>query len=85
MMPSRLIQIEGKHHFLTERYDRINGEKIHTQTLAAMNPDATSYEDLFEVCRKLSIPASEQSELYRRWYSMSWAATWMTISRISLS
>lgn len=66
MMPSRLIQIEGKHHFLTERYDRINGEKIHTQTLAAMNPDATSYEDLFEVCRKLSIPASEQSELYRR-------------------
>ena len=65
-MPSRLIQIEGKHHFLTERYDRINGEKIHTQTLAAMNPDATSYEDLFEVCRKLSIPASEQSELYRR-------------------
>lgn len=66
MMPSRLIQIEGKHHFLTERYDRINGEKIHTQTLAAMNPDATSYEDLFEVCRKLNIPASEQSELYRR-------------------
>ena len=66
MMPSRLILIEGKHHFLTERYDRINGEKIHTQTLAAMNPDATSYEELFEVCRKLSIPASEQSELYRR-------------------
>ena len=66
MMPSRLIQIEGKHHFLTERYDRINGEKTHPQTLAAMNPDATSYEDLFEVCRKLSIPASEQSELYRR-------------------
>lgn len=66
MMPSRLIQIEGKHHFLTERYDRVNGEKIHTQTLAAMNPDATSYEDLFEVCRKLNISANEQSELYRR-------------------
>ena len=66
MMPSRLIQIEGKYHFLTERYDRVNGEKIHTQTLAAMNPDATSYEDLFEVCRKLNIPANEQSELYRR-------------------
>ena len=66
MMPSRLIEIEGKYHFLTERYDRINGEKVHTQTLAAMNPDATSYEDLFEVCRRLNIPASEQSELYRR-------------------
>lgn len=66
MMPSRLIQIDGKHHFLTERYDRVNGEKRHAQTLAAMNPDATSYEDLFEVCRKLNIPANEQSELYRR-------------------
>lgn len=66
MMPSRLIQIEGKHHFLTERYDRVNGGKIHAQTLAAMNHDATSYEDLFEVCRKLNIPANEQSELYRR-------------------
>lgn len=66
MMPSRLIRIEGKHHFLTERYDRVNGEKIHTQTLAAMNPDATSYEDLFEVCRKLNISAGEQTELYRR-------------------
>ena len=66
MMPSKLLAIDGKYHFLTERYDRIKGEKIHTQTLAAMNPDATSYEDLFEVCRKLNIPASEQSELFRR-------------------
>ena len=39
MMPSRLIRIEGKHHFLTEHYDRINGEKIHTQRLAAMSPE----------------------------------------------
>ena len=66
MMPSRLIQVEGKYHFLTERYDRMNGEKVHVQTLAAMNPDADSYEDLFEVSRKLGIPASEQTELYRR-------------------
>ena len=85
MMPSRLIQIEGKHHFLTERYDRINGEKIHTQTLAAMNPDATSYEDLFEVCRKLNIPASEQSELYRRTVFNIMGGNVDDPSRISLS
>lgn len=66
MMPSKLVQVEGKYHFLTERYDRLNGEKVHVQTLAAMNPDADSYEDLFEVSRKLGIPASEQTELYRR-------------------
>ena len=66
MMPSRLLRIDGRSHFLTERYDRAGGRKIHTQTLAAMNPDADSYEDMFEVCRKLGIPANEQSELFRR-------------------
>lgn len=66
MMPSRLLRIDGRSHFLTARYDRAGGRKIHTQTLAAMNPDADSYEDMFEVCRKLGIPANEQSELFRR-------------------
>ena len=66
MMPSKLLEIEGKYHFLTERYDRVEGRKVHTQTLAAMNPDATSYEDLLSVTRMLDIPALEQSELFRR-------------------
>lgn len=66
MMPSELIQVEGKYHFLTERYDRKEGNKIHTQTLAAMQPDATSYEDLFTVCRLLEVPAAEITEEYRR-------------------
>lgn len=38
MMPSKLISVEGQHHFITERYDRREGKKIHTQTLAAMCP-----------------------------------------------
>ncbi len=38
MMPSELISIEGQSHFITERYDRREGKKIHTQTLAAMCP-----------------------------------------------
>ena len=66
MTPSRLVHIEGKYHFLTERYDRSGGKKLHTQTLAAINPDADSYDDMFETCRRLSLPANEQSELYRR-------------------
>ena len=66
MMPSRLIEIDGCHHFLTQRFDRENGKKIHIQTLAAMNPLADSYEDLFAVCRQLRLPANEIAEQYRR-------------------
>ena len=66
MMPSRLVHIEGGYHFLTQRYDRSGGRKIHAQTLAAMNPDADSYDDMFEICRTLNLPVNEQSELYRR-------------------
>ena len=66
MMPSRLIEVEGVRHFLTERFDRRNGEKVLTQTLAAVNPEAYRYEDLFATCRQLSIPQDEQNELYLR-------------------
>ena len=66
MMPSRLMTIEGKQHYLTERFDRQKGEKKHVLTLAAMDPEATSYEDLFSVCRRLRLPESQQRELYRR-------------------
>jgi serine/threonine-protein kinase HipA len=66
MMPSRLMTIDSKQHFLTERFDRMGGEKQHVLTLAAMEPDATSYDDLFAVCRRLRLPEKQQSELYRR-------------------
>lgn len=66
MMPSRLLEIEHKHHFLTERYDRVEGKKIYTQTLAAMYPEAESYEDLFAVSRMLGVSLAEQQELFRR-------------------
>ena len=69
MMPSRLIEIDRCHHFLTQRFDRENGKKIHIQTLAAMNPLADSYEDLFAVCRQLRLPANEIAEQYRRMVS----------------
>ena len=66
MMPSRLIEVGGVHHFLTERFDRCHGEKIHTQTLAALDPDAESYEDLFAVARKLGICMSDFEQLFRQ-------------------
>lgn len=66
MMPSRLICIEGRNHFITKRFDRVDNTKIFTQTLAALNPGAESYADLFYTARRLSIPMNEQIELFRR-------------------
>ncbi|MBD5397872.1 type II toxin-antitoxin system HipA family toxin [bacterium] len=66
MMPSRLIEVEGVRHFLTLRFDRRDGRKIFTQTLAAIAPDARSYEDLFRTARTLAVPKPEIDELFRR-------------------
>lgn len=66
MMPSKLVEIEGTKNFMTQRFDRLNGKKIHTQTLAAMSSFADAYEDLFVVGRKLNLSADEQSQQYRR-------------------
>ena len=66
MMESRLLEVDGTNHFLTKRFDRNETGKLHTQTLAAMDPDADSYEKLFAVCRKLHLPEVDCQELYRR-------------------
>ena len=66
MMPSRMMSIGNKRHFLTERFDRRDGGKLHVLTLAAMDPYAVSYEDLFAVCRRLRLPQTQQRELFRR-------------------
>lgn len=66
MTESRLIEIKGIRHFQTERFDRKNGERVFTQTLAAINPSAETYEDLFKTARKLNLPETEIKELYRR-------------------
>lgn len=66
MMESRLLEIDGINHFLTKRFDRNETGKLHTQTLAAMDPEADSYEKLFAVCRKLHLPEVDCQELYRR-------------------
>lgn len=66
MMPSRLIEVDSKSHFITERFDRVNGEKVFTQTLAAIYPKAETYEDLFCVCDKLGISQTAKAEMFRR-------------------
>lgn len=64
MMPSSLMEGEKAAHFLTERFDRQNGKKIHIQTLAAMNPSSDSYENLFDTACRIGILPSEQKKLF---------------------
>ena len=66
MMESRLLEIDGTKHFLTKRFDRNETGKLHTQTLAAMMPEADSYEKLLMVCRKLHLPEVDCQEVFRR-------------------
>lgn len=66
MMPCELIEVEGQRHFLTRRFDRDGESKLHMQTLAALYPEADSYEKLLMVCRKMRLPESSQEEVFRR-------------------
>ncbi len=66
MMPSELYQVDGNNHFITKRFDRDGERKIYTQTLAAISPDADSYEQLIAVCRKLHLPEADCQEVFRR-------------------
>ena len=72
MMPSKVYKESGRTHFLTQRFDRVEGQKIHMQTLCGLahydynDPVSYSYEQLFEVMRRLRLPFVQAEEMYRR-------------------
>lgn len=72
MSDCSLIKENGRAHFITKRFDRQNGEKIHMQTLCGIahydyrNPRSYSYEQAFNVMRALRLPYSQAQEMYRR-------------------
>ena len=72
MTECSLIEENGRAHFLTQRFDRNNGKKIHLQTLCGMAHfdyrihRAYSYEQAFNVMRALRLPYSAAQEMFRR-------------------
>ena len=66
IMPSSLYAVDGNNHFITKRFDRDGDRKLYTQTLAAISPEAESYEQLIAVCRKLHLPEADCQEVFRR-------------------
>lgn len=72
MEESRLHEAQGKQHFMTRRFDRgENNKKHHIQTLNGMahfnwTPGKHSYEDVFNILRKLNLGYDDREQLYRR-------------------
>ncbi len=73
MMECRLLEENGRAHFMTKRFDRVPGkQKIHVQTFCAMRHfdfnevNVYSYEELFETMRMLGLSYPEAQELFRR-------------------
>ena len=62
----RLLSIDGQNHFLTERFDRKRGRKLHTATLRALAGETVSYEQLMRVCRKMRLPYPDMEQVFRR-------------------
>ena len=66
MMPCWLMDVEDDKHFVTKRFDREGEKKLHMQTLAALYPEADSYERLLWVCRKMRLSERDSEEVFRR-------------------
>ncbi len=68
----RLLEENGRNHFMTRRFDRNINEKTHVLSLAAIghfgwNPVGTvGYESAFQVMRMLKLPYQEQEQQFRR-------------------
>ncbi|MFN5493796.1 MAG: type II toxin-antitoxin system HipA family toxin, partial [Bacteroidota bacterium] len=73
MMPSMLLEENGRAHFLTKRFDREDGDiRHHIQTLCAINHynynevTSFSYEQLFQTMRELRLTYPEAEQMFRR-------------------
>ena len=73
MTQCRLFEESGRAHFMTRRFDRTeSGEKVHVQSLCAMNhldfnsPGQHSYEDALSVIQQLNLGHPAMQELFRR-------------------
>ena len=72
MTECRLYREHDRAHFMTRRFDRVSGHKIHMQTLCGLAHydfnmlHAYSYEQAFGIMRRLRLTYPEAEEFYRR-------------------
>lgn len=73
MSDCHLLEESGRAHFMTRRFDRTpDGDKLHLQSLCGIahmdfnQAGAYSYEQAFQVTRRLALPQPDSAQLYRR-------------------
>lgn len=73
MKPSRLLEENGRAHFMTKRFDREDSEvKHHVQTFCALKHfdynlvNSFSYEQLFQCMRELKLTYADAEQMFRR-------------------
>jgi serine/threonine-protein kinase HipA len=73
MTECRLLQENGRAHFMTRRFDRVGkAGKLHLQSLCGIAhfdfnaPGDYSYEQAFQTIRELRLPYHNAEQLYRR-------------------
>lgn len=73
MMFSRLLEENGRAHFMTKRFDRDGQDtKFHIQTFCALNHfdynlvNSFSYEQLFQTMRELNLTYQDAEQMFRR-------------------
>lgn len=73
MEDCRLFEEGGRKHFMTRRFDRgPSGEKRHMQSLGALahfdfnRPGAHSYEQAFQIIRRLGLATAVVEQMFRR-------------------
>ena len=73
MTECRIFSEGGRHHFMTKRFDRLpDGAKLHMQSLGALAhfdfnaPGHYSYEQCFDVIRRLGMSTPEVEQQFRR-------------------
>lgn len=73
MSECRLMEENGRHHFMTRRFDRLaGGGKLHMQSLGGLahfdfnQPGAHSYEQALLMIRQLKLPMAAVEEQFRR-------------------
>ncbi|MFO7601205.1 type II toxin-antitoxin system HipA family toxin [Desulfosarcina sp.] len=73
MSPCRLFEENGRRHFMTKRFDRLDGGgKLHMQSLCGLahydfnQAGAYGYEQALQVIRRLGLPMAAVEEQFRR-------------------
>ncbi|WP_051656776.1 type II toxin-antitoxin system HipA family toxin [Butyrivibrio sp. AE3004] len=72
MSECRILPENGRNHFMTKRFDRVDGKKVHMQTLSAIGhidyniPGLCSYEQAAMYMDEMRLGVNEIEKLFRR-------------------